>query len=97
MATLGEALIGSDRPIVPVSGTPWVPGRASTETDEVPTDGPVGGRGRSVTTLLDLASRGARATAVRMPPAQSAGVRRRRKPSPTAPTERAILGRRADR
>ena len=67
MATLGEALIGSDRPIVTVSGTPWVAGRASTEADPVPTDGPVGGRGRSQIALLDLASRGVRATAVRMP------------------------------
>ena len=67
MATLGEALIGSDRPIVMVSGTPWIVGRASTEADPVPTDGPVGGRGRSVIALLELASRGVRATAVRMP------------------------------
>ncbi|MFF9184733.1 SDR family oxidoreductase [Streptomyces misionensis] len=67
MAALGEELIGSDRPIVTVSGTPWVPGRASTEADPVPTDGPVGGRGRSVNALLELASRGVRATAVRMP------------------------------
>jgi len=50
-----------------VSGTPWVPGRASTEADPLPTDGPVGGRARSVTALLELASRGVRSTAVRMP------------------------------
>ncbi|MER6981354.1 SDR family oxidoreductase [Streptomyces carpinensis] len=67
LATLGQELIGSDRPIVTVSGTPWVPGRASTEADPLPTDGPVGGRGHSVTALLDLASRGLRSTAVRMP------------------------------
>jgi len=67
MATLGGALIGSDRPIVTVSGTPWVAGRASTEADPVPTEGPVGGRGRSVNALLELAARGVRATAVRMP------------------------------
>ncbi|MFF0464491.1 SDR family oxidoreductase [Streptomyces mexicanus] len=67
LATLGQELVGSDRPIVAVSGTPWVPGRASTEADPLPTDGPVGGRGRSVTALLDLASRGVRSTAVRMP------------------------------
>lgn len=65
--TLGRELIGSDRPIVAVSGTPWVPGRASTEADPLPTDGPVGGRGRSVTALLDLAARGLRSMAVRMP------------------------------
>ncbi|MFY9932184.1 MAG: SDR family oxidoreductase [Streptosporangiaceae bacterium] len=67
LATLGEELIGSDRPLVTVSGTPWVPGRPSTEADPLPTDGPVGGRGRSVNALLDLASRGVRSTAVRMP------------------------------
>ncbi|MFF9410486.1 SDR family oxidoreductase [Streptomyces anandii] len=67
LAALGEELVGSDRPIVTVSGTPWVPGRASTEADPLPTDGPVGGRGRSVMALLDLASRGVRSTAVRMP------------------------------
>ena len=67
LSTLGEALVGSDRPIATVSGTPWVAGRASTEADPVPTDGPVGGRGRAVIALLDLATRGVRATAVRMP------------------------------
>ncbi|MFJ5304157.1 SDR family oxidoreductase [Streptomyces sp. NPDC088350] len=67
VAALGQELIGSHRPIVTVSGTPWVPGRASTEADPLPTDGPVGGRGRSVTALLDLASRGLRSMAVRMP------------------------------
>jgi len=67
LATLGEALLGSDRPIVAVSGTPWVPGRASTEADPVPTDGPVGARGRTVLALLQLASRGVRSTTVRMP------------------------------
>ncbi|GAB2962780.1 SDR family oxidoreductase [Streptomyces pseudoechinosporeus] len=67
LATLGEELVGSDRPFVTVSGTPWVPGRVSTEADPVPTDGPVGGRGRAVTAVLGLASRGVRSTAVRMP------------------------------
>lgn len=67
MAALGEALIGSDRPIVTVSGTPWVMGRAATEADPLPLEGPVAGRARSVNALLALASRGVRATAVRMP------------------------------
>ncbi|KAB8182907.1 SDR family oxidoreductase [Microbispora catharanthi] len=67
LAALGEELLGSARPIVTVSGTPWVPGRLSTETDPAATEGPVGGRGRSVNALLDLASRGVRSTAVRMP------------------------------
>jgi nucleoside-diphosphate-sugar epimerase len=67
IATLGEALVGSDRPFVTVSGTPYVPGRVSTEADPPATDGPVGGRGRAVMAALGLASRGVRSTAVRMP------------------------------
>jgi nucleoside-diphosphate-sugar epimerase len=67
LATLGEALIGSDRPLITVSGTPMVQGRASTETDPAVTEGPVGGRGRSVTAALALASRGVRSSAVRLP------------------------------
>ena len=67
MSALGQELTGSDKPIVTVSGTPWVAGRTSTEADQVPTDGPVGERGRSQIALLELASRGVRASAVRMP------------------------------
>jgi nucleoside-diphosphate-sugar epimerase len=67
MAALGEELLGTGRPFVAVSGTPWVPGRASTEADPAPTEGLVGGRGRAVAAVLDLASRGVRSTAVRMP------------------------------
>jgi nucleoside-diphosphate-sugar epimerase len=67
LATLGEALIGSDRPLVTVSGTPMSPGRASTEADPTLTDGPVGGRGRAVTAALGLASHGVRSTAIRLP------------------------------
>ncbi|KUL67290.1 3-beta hydroxysteroid dehydrogenase [Streptomyces violaceusniger] len=67
IATLGEELVGSDRPFVTASGTPHVPGRASTEADPAMTDGPVGGRGRAVTAALGLASRGVRSAAVRLP------------------------------
>jgi nucleoside-diphosphate-sugar epimerase len=67
LAALGSELAGSGRPVVAVSGTPWVPGRACTEADPLPADGPVAGRGRSVGALLELASRGVRASAVRMP------------------------------
>ncbi|GAA4714613.1 SDR family oxidoreductase [Nocardioides conyzicola] len=67
LTTLGEELVGSDRPLVTVSGTPWVPGRLSTESDPLPTDGPVGGRGRTVTAILDLAAQGLRSTAIRLP------------------------------
>jgi nucleoside-diphosphate-sugar epimerase len=67
LAALGEELAGSGRPFVAVSGTPYVPGRVSTEADPLPTDGPLGGRGRAVMAVLGLASRGVRSTAVRMP------------------------------
>lgn len=67
LRTLGEELTGSGRPLVTVSGTPWVPGRSSTESDPLPLDGPVGGRGRSVMAALALAERGVRSAAVRMP------------------------------
>ncbi|MEU2351051.1 SDR family oxidoreductase [Modestobacter sp. NPDC049651] len=67
LAALGEVLVESDRPLVTVSGTPWIPGRASTESDPLATDGPVGGRARSVDAVLALASRGVRSAAVRLP------------------------------
>ncbi|MDO9456985.1 SDR family oxidoreductase [Nocardioides sp.] len=67
LTALGETLVGSDRPLVACSGTPWVPGRLSTEEDPLPTDGPVGGRGRTVTAILELASSGVRSSAVRLP------------------------------
>ena len=67
LTALGESLVGSDRPLVTVSGTPWIPGRASTEADPLPTEGPVGGRGATVTAILRLAERGVRTSAVRMP------------------------------
>jgi len=67
LATLGDALVGSDRPLVTVAGTPFVPGRASTEADPLPTEGPVGGRGVSVSRALGLADQGVRASAIRLP------------------------------
>ncbi len=67
LATLGEALVGSNRPFVTVSGTPWVPGRVSTEADPLPLEGPVGGRGRAVMGVLGLAAEGVRSTAIRLP------------------------------
>jgi nucleoside-diphosphate-sugar epimerase len=67
VAALGEALVGSDRPFVVVSGTPYAPGRASTEDDPAATEGLVGGRGHTVTAALALASRGVRSSAIRLP------------------------------
>ena len=67
LTTLGEALSGSNRPLVTVSGTPWIAWRASLETDPLPIDGPVGGRGRTVNAILALATRGVRTSAIRLP------------------------------
>lgn len=67
LTTLGEALIGSDCPLVTVSGTPWIAGRASTEADPLPIDGPVGGRGRTVNAILGLATQGVRSSSIRLP------------------------------
>lgn len=57
IAALGEALVGSGRLLVTVSGTPLTPGRPSTEADRVNTEGLMGGRGRAVPAVLGLASR----------------------------------------
>jgi nucleoside-diphosphate-sugar epimerase len=62
---LAETLGGTDKALVIVSGTPSAAGRAATEDDPLPTDGPVGGRSRTVARLL--ATSGLRATAVRLP------------------------------
>ena len=67
LAALGEELVGSNRPLITVSGTPFVPGRSSTEADPLPVDGPVGGRSRSVMSALELAACGVRTAAVRLP------------------------------
>ena len=67
VAALAEELVGSDRPFVTVSGTPWIPGRLATEADPLPTEGPVGGRASTVDALLALASRGVRTASVRLP------------------------------
>jgi len=65
--TFGDALEGSGRPLIIASGTPAVPGRASTEQDPTPADGPIGGRGRNAQTVLDLAAKGVRSAVVRLP------------------------------
>jgi len=67
LKALGSALLGSDKPLVTVSGTPAVPGRVSTEADTSIVAGPLGGRGESVNAALALASRGVRVATVRLP------------------------------
>jgi len=67
ITAIGEALLGSDKPFVLCSGTPWIPGRPSVESDPLPTEGPVGGRAVTVERTLALSERGVRASAVRLP------------------------------
>lgn len=64
---IGAVLTGSGRPFAVVSGTPLAEGRPAVESDPLPTVGPVGGRGATVTRTLGLAERGVRVAAVRMP------------------------------
>jgi nucleoside-diphosphate-sugar epimerase len=67
MRTLGAALIGTGKPFVVASGTPVAVGRPSTEQDPTTTDGPVGGRGLNSLAVLELATKGVRSAAVRLP------------------------------
>ena len=67
ITVIGEALLGGDKPFVVCSGTPWIPGRVSTEADPLMTEGPVGGRARTVTATLALSEQGVRTSAVRLP------------------------------
>lgn len=73
IAAFGTALEGSGKPLVIASGTPAVPGRASTEDDPMPSDGPVGGRGRNARAVLDLAGKDVRSAVVRLPRSVHAG------------------------
>jgi nucleoside-diphosphate-sugar epimerase len=65
--TLCTGLEGSGKPLVIASGTPVVPGRASTQRDPTMTEGPVGGRGRASLAALAYAERGVRVALVRLP------------------------------
>jgi nucleoside-diphosphate-sugar epimerase len=67
LQVLGETLAGTAKPFVTVSGTPFLAGSVSTEDTPTSTEGPVGGRGHSVTRVLELASSGVRSSAVRLP------------------------------
>ena len=67
LAALGEELTGTGSRLDHSLGYALCPRCASTEADPLPTSGPVGGRSRSVTAVLDLASHGVRSAAVRMP------------------------------
>lgn len=67
VAALGDALAGTDKPLVIANGTPAVAGRASTEDDPFNTEGPMAGRGRTGQAVINLAQRGVRSSVVRLP------------------------------
>jgi nucleoside-diphosphate-sugar epimerase len=64
---MGEALAGTERPLVIASGTPAVPGRLATESDDISAFGPVALRGANARMAIALASRGVRSSVVRLP------------------------------
>ncbi len=64
---MGEALAGTDRPLVIASGTPAVPGGLATESDDISAFGPVALRGANARAAIALASRGVRSSVVRLP------------------------------
>ena len=65
--TFGDALQGSGKPLVIASGTPFAPGRPSTEADSGLIEGPAGGRARNAQTVLNLSEHGVRCAVVRLP------------------------------
>lgn len=67
LETLGDALLGTGKPLVVVSGTPQAEGRPSTEDDPLPAFGPVAGRSITVDKILALADRGIRTSSIRLP------------------------------
>jgi nucleoside-diphosphate-sugar epimerase len=67
VAAFAAALTGTGKALVIASGTPAVPGRASTEEDPAPTEGPAGGRGRNAAAVLALAEQDVRSAVVRLP------------------------------
>ena len=67
VGALGEALVGTDKPLVLAGGTPPASGRPSTEEDPFSTEGPMAGRGRTGQAVIDLAERGVRSSVVRLP------------------------------
>jgi nucleoside-diphosphate-sugar epimerase len=62
---IGEVLAGSARPLVVTAGIPSLPGRVTTEIDDLPTDHPM--PRVSEQTTLGLAARGIRACVMRLP------------------------------
>jgi nucleoside-diphosphate-sugar epimerase len=74
---LGDALTGSDRPLVVTSGTLVLPpGRLATEADTPAPHAPAAARAAGEQVALSLAERGVRAVVLRLAPVVHDGVRR---------------------
>ena len=68
LEAIGEALAGSDKPLVMVSGTAFLaPGRLATEEDTHDPNSPMAVRSGTEKAVLSMASRGVRAISVRLP------------------------------
>lgn len=68
IATIGDVLAGSNRPFVIAAGTPIVPGRVATESDDSAPTNPVSAlRSPGERMALALAERGVRSSIVRLP------------------------------
>jgi nucleoside-diphosphate-sugar epimerase len=67
VTTIGDVLAGTGKAFVHAGGTPFVPGRASTEEDAANTQGPMGGRSINANAVIALADRGVRSSVVRLP------------------------------
>jgi nucleoside-diphosphate-sugar epimerase len=65
--TMGAALEGSGKPLVIAAGTPALPGRVATESDEQPPVGPVAIRAANARATLALAGHGVRSSVVGLP------------------------------
>jgi len=69
LETLGDALAGSDRPLLLASGVAGLtPGRITTEEDRNPSEGPDSMRGGGENLALSFADRGVRSVALRFAP-----------------------------
>ncbi len=66
--TIGDALLGSDRPFLFASGVAFSPGRRITEQDVSPFSGPDSPRGGSEALAMDFAERGVHSISLRFAP-----------------------------
>ena len=66
--TIGQALLGSDRPFLFASGVAFKPGQLVTEEDESPAKGPDSPRGGAEALAMDYAEQGVHSVSLRFAP-----------------------------